>query len=110
MKEEYFIKKEEEKVMRKLTSFESHLNKEYGNKGTARREKFETESLAFRLGEMLKAERKKAKLTQEQLAEKAGTKKSYISRIEAGKSDIQISTFSRIIEVGLNKRVNISIL
>lgn len=96
--------------MRKLTSFENHLNKQYGKKGTARREKFESESLAFRLGEMLKEERKKAKLTQEQLAEKAGTKKSYISRIEAGKSDIQISTFSRIIEVGLNKRVNISIL
>jgi ribosome-binding protein aMBF1 (putative translation factor) len=95
--------------MKKLTSFEGHLNKRYGKKGTSKREKFEAESLAFRLGEMLKEERKKAKLTQEQLAEKTGTKKSYISRIEAGKSDIQISTFNRIIEVGLNKRVNISI-
>jgi ribosome-binding protein aMBF1 (putative translation factor) len=95
--------------MKKLTSFENHLNKQYGKKGTSKREKFESESLAFRLGEMLKEERKKAKLTQEQLAEKTGTKKSYISRIEAGKSDIQISTFNRIIEVGLNKRVNISI-
>src|SRR5690606_30583215 len=95
--------------MKKLTSFESHLNKQYGKKGTSKREKFETESLAFRLGEMLKEERKKANLTQEQLAEKTGTKKSYISRIEAGKSDIQISTFSRIIELGLNKKINISI-
>ncbi|MDZ7624736.1 MAG: helix-turn-helix transcriptional regulator [Ignavibacteriaceae bacterium] len=40
---------------------------------------------------MLKEERRKANLTQEQLAEKTGTKKSYISRIEAGKSDIQLS-------------------
>ena len=95
--------------MKKLTSFEVHLKKNYGRKGTPRREKFEAESLAFRLGEILKEERKKAKLTQEQLAEKTGTKKSYISRIEAGKSDIQLSTFSRIIEVGLNKRINISI-
>ena len=95
--------------MKKLKSFENHLDKQYGKKGTLRREKFETDSLAFRLGEMLKEERKKANLTQEQLAEKTGTKKSYISRIEAGKSDIQISTFSRIIEVGLKKRVNISI-
>jgi len=95
--------------MKKLTSFEEHLNKRYGRKGTYKRDKFETDSLAFRLGEMLKEERKKAKLTQEQLAEKTGTKKSYISRIEAGKSDIQISTFSRIIELGLNKRINISI-
>jgi len=95
--------------MKKLTSFETHLNKRYGKKGTPGREKYEAESLAFRLGEMLKEERKKAKLTQEQLAEKTGTKKSYISRIEAGKSDIQLSTFSRIIEVGLRKSINISI-
>jgi len=95
--------------MKKLTSFEEHLNKQYGKKGTTKRDKFESDSLAFRLGEMLKEERKRARLTQEQLAEKTGTKKSYISRIEAGKSDIQISTFSRIIEQGLNKRVHISI-
>jgi HTH-type transcriptional regulator / antitoxin HipB len=95
--------------MKKLTAFEAHLNKRYGRKGTKGREIFEAESLAFRLGEMLKDERTKAKLTQEQLAERTGTKKSYISRIEAGKSDIQLSTFSRIIEVGLNKRINISI-
>ena len=95
--------------MKKLTSFEEHLNKQYGKKGNSRRDKFESDSLAFRLGEMLKEERRRAKLTQEELAEKTGTKKSYKSRIEAGKSDIQISTFSRIIEQGLNKRVHISI-
>jgi len=95
--------------LKKLTTFEAHLNKRYGRKGTLGREKFEAESLAFRLGEMLKEERKKANLTQEELAEKTGTKKSYISRIEAGKSDIQLSTFSRIIEVGLKKRISISI-
>ena len=95
--------------MKKITTFEEHLNKQYGKIGDSRREKFENDSMAFRLGEMLKEERKKAQLTQEQLAEKTGTKKSYISRIEAGKSDIQISTFCRIIEIGLNKKINISI-
>jgi len=95
--------------LKKLTTLEAHLNKRYGRKGSPGREKFEAESLAFRLGEMLKEERKKANLTQEELAEKTGTKKSYISRIEAGKSDIQLSTFSRIIEVGLNKRISILI-
>ena len=95
--------------MKKLTSFEEHLEKQYGRKGTKKREQFEHDSLAFRLGEMLKDERKKAKLTQEELAEKSGTKKSYISRIESGKSDIQISTFSRIVELGLKKTINISI-
>ncbi len=101
--------RQEGNEVKKLTSFESHLNRQYGRKGTRRREKFDADSLAYRLGEMLKAERKKANLTQEQLAEKTGTKKSYISRIEAGKSEIQLSTFSRIIEIGLNKKVNISI-
>ncbi len=95
--------------MKKLTTFEDHLEKQYGKKGTKKRERFEYDSLAFRLGEMLKDERKKAKLTQEELAEKSGTKKSYISRIESGKSDIQISTFSRIVELGLKKTINISI-
>ncbi len=95
--------------MKKITTFEKHLDKQYGKKGSERRDKFEADSISFRLGEMLREERKKAKLTQEQLAEKTGTKKSYISRIEAGKSDIQISTFYRIIELGLKKRLNISI-
>jgi len=92
-------------IMKKLTSFENHLNKQYGKKGTTKREKFESESLAFRLGEMLKEERKKAKLTQEELAEKTGTKKSYISRLENGKCDIQLSTLYRIFEDGLGRRI-----
>lgn len=95
--------------MKKITTFEEHLDKHYGEKGSERRDKFEAGSISFRLGEMLREERKKAKLTQEQLAEKTGTKKSYISRIEAGKSDIQLSTFYRIIEQGLRKRITISI-
>jgi len=95
--------------MKKITTFEEHLDIQYGKKGSEQRDKFEADSISFRLGEMLKEERIKAKLTQEQLAEKIGTKKSYISRIEAGKSDIQISTFYRIIELGLSKRLNISI-
>jgi HTH-type transcriptional regulator / antitoxin HipB len=95
--------------MKKLTTFEEHLDEQYDNAGTAAREKFEAESIAFRLGEMLREERLKANLTQEELAVKIGTKKSYISRIESGKSDIQISTFYRIIEGGLKKKIIISI-
>jgi transcriptional regulator with XRE-family HTH domain len=58
---------------------------------------------------MLKEARQEARLTQEQLAEKTGTKKSYISRIERGLSDIQISTYCKLIEIGLGKNLNISI-
>jgi DNA-binding XRE family transcriptional regulator len=95
--------------MKNVTSFEDLLNEKYGEKGTPYRDQFEADSLAFRLGVMLKEARTEAKITQEQLAERTGTKKSYISRIERGKSDIQISTYQRIIEIGLGKSLNISI-
>ena len=48
-------------------------------------------------------------LTQEELADKIGAKKSYISRVENGKSDIQLSTLFRLFELGLGKRINIVI-
>ena len=95
--------------MSKITTFEEHLTTHYGKKGTPTREQFESEAMSFRLGELLKEARKEAKLTQEELAEKTGTKKSYISRIEAGKSEIQLSTFYRIIKQGLGKDLQISI-
>jgi HTH-type transcriptional regulator/antitoxin HipB len=95
--------------MKNITDFEDLLKEKYGKKGTPQREKFDAYSLAFRLGIMLKEARKQAKITQEQLAKRTGTKKSYISRIERGKSDIQISTYYKLIEVGLRKQLNISI-
>jgi len=95
--------------MNKLTSFEDHLAKYRGPKGSEKRVKFDSESLAFRLGVMLQEARKEAKMTQEELAAKTGTKKSYISRIETGKSDIQLGTFYKLIEIGLGKTLNISI-
>jgi transcriptional regulator with XRE-family HTH domain len=58
---------------------------------------------------MLREARKEAQITQEQLAERTGTKKSYISRIEKGQSDIRISTYCKLIETGLGKHLNISI-
>jgi DNA-binding XRE family transcriptional regulator len=95
--------------MKNLTDFESLLTDKYGKKGTPKRDKYDADSLAFRLGIMLKEARKEANITQEQLAKRTGTKKSYISRIERGKSDIQISTYYKLIETGLKKQLNISI-
>jgi DNA-binding XRE family transcriptional regulator len=85
------------------------LNVEFGNVGTAEREEFDKETEAFCLAQTLKEERKRAGLTQEELAEKIGTKKTYISRIENGKADIQLGTLFRIFE-GLGKRVSLTIL
>ncbi len=95
--------------MKNVTTFDQLLNDKYGKKGNTKREQFDRDSLAFRLGVMLKEARIESNLTQEELAEKTGTKKSYISRIERGLSDIQISTYYKLIELGLGKNLNISI-
>jgi HTH-type transcriptional regulator / antitoxin HipB len=58
----------------------------------------------------LREERLKAHLTQEQLAEKIGAKKGYISRIENGRTDIQVMTLFKIVEKGFGKRLNLSFL
>lgn len=94
---------------KKITTFEEHLSKQYGKIGTKKRDDFEVKAKAFVIGELLKEERKQAKMTQEQLAAKIGAKKSYISRVENGKTDIQLSTLYRLFEVGLGKSISISI-
>ena len=96
--------------MKNITDFEDLLINKYGEKGTAKRDKYDADSLAFRLGVMLKQARTDANLTQEELAERTGTKKSYISRIERGLSDIQVSTYYKLIEIGLGKRLSIAII
>lgn len=95
--------------MNNITDFEDILRESYGEKGTPSRDKYDADSLAFRLGVMLKEARNEANMTQDELAQKTGTKKSYISRIERGQSDIQISTYHKLIEIGLGKQLNISI-
>jgi HTH-type transcriptional regulator/antitoxin HipB len=95
--------------MKKIKTFEALLEEKYGKKGDVKRDQFDADSLAFRLGVMLKEARIEANLTQEELAEKTGTKKSYISRIERGASDIQISTYWKLIEIGLGRQLHISI-
>jgi transcriptional regulator with XRE-family HTH domain len=59
---------------------------------------------------MLKAARKEANMTQEELAEKVGTKKSYISKLENGKVTVRLSTLIQIFEEGLNRRVGLTFL
>ena len=92
-----------------IVMFEEHLEKRYGKNGTSERNEFERKANAFIIGELIREARLSAKLTQEQLAEKSGTKKSYISRIEYGQSDIQLTTLFRIIENGLGKRLKFTI-
>lgn len=102
------MKKKENKI-KNLTSFDEHLTKQYGKIGTKKRTVFEIKAKAFAIGEIIKEERKLSQMTQEQLAVKTGTRKSFISRIENGHSDIQLSTLYRLLEVGLGKTVSLTI-
>jgi HTH-type transcriptional regulator / antitoxin HipB len=92
-----------------LTSFEDHLDQQYGKRGTPKRERFEKGFEAFKLGVMIQELRKENGLTQEQLAQKCGTTKTYISRIENNASDIRLSTLMRIISEGFGKQLKFSI-
>lgn len=85
------------------------LDIEYGKPGSPERNEFDKETQAFCLAETLREERLRAGLTQSELAERIGTKKTYISRLENGKADVQLSTLFRIFE-GLGRRVSLTIL
>ncbi len=93
-----------------IKNFEELIELEHGQIGTESRNKYEASAQMFIVGEMLKSARKDANLTQEQLAEKTGTKKSYISKLENGKGNIQLSTLIRIFEQGLNRRIGLTFL
>ena len=95
--------------IRNSKNFDELLDIKYGKIGTENRNEFEEKAQYFVISEMLREARKEAKMTQEQLAKKIGTKKSYISRLENGKCDIQLSTLYKIFEFGLGKRINLLI-
>jgi DNA-binding XRE family transcriptional regulator len=81
-----------------LITFDEILDKKYGKKGEAKREEWEQEFESFRLGVLLEEARNKLGMTQEVLAQKCGTNKFYISRIENNSSDIRLSTLMKIIQ------------
>ena len=93
-----------------ITTFDELIDFEHGTISSNSRNEYEEKSQMFIISEMLKESRRAANLTQEQLAERAGTKKSYISKIENGKGNIQLSTLIRIFEIGLNKRIGLTFL
>ena len=98
------------KTIKEARTFDELLEIKYGKLGTEKRDEFETKAKSFIVGEMVKEARKEIHLTQEALAEKTGTKKSYISRLENGKIDIQVSTLFKIFEKGLGKKVGLTFL
>ena len=94
---------------RNTTTLDELLDDKYGKRGAKKREEWEQEFEAFRLGVLLEQARLKLGMTQEQLAEKCGTNKSYISRIENNASDIRLSTLKRIIQTGLGGHLKLTL-
>jgi HTH-type transcriptional regulator/antitoxin HipB len=97
------------KTKSNITTLDQILDNKYGKKGQPKREQWEQQFESFRLGVLLEEARRKLGMTQEELAEKCGTNKSYISRIENNSSDIRLSTLMKIIQQGLGGHLKLTL-
>lgn len=82
-------------MIMKAKSAKELLNERYGERGTEQREQFREEAFSYYFGEIIKNRRKELKLSQNQLAERIGKQRPYISRIENGE-DIRISNLALV--------------
>lgn len=90
-----------------LISVDDLMNELYGEVGTPEREQFRKEAYAYCMGQVIHDARKNEKVTQEELAKRIGSNKSYISRIEKGHIEPSVGTFYRIIDA-LGLRIEIT--
>jgi ribosome-binding protein aMBF1 (putative translation factor) len=84
-------------------------DEQYGKIGTTKRDELEAGYEQFKLGAMIQEARLEKGLTQEQLAERCGATKSYISRIENNIKEVRISTLQKIVELGFGGQLQLSI-
>lgn len=92
-----------------LTSFSELIEREYGKRGTPKREAYEKGFEEFKLGFLIQEARKKKGMTQQELADKCGTNKAYVSRVENDVKDVRLSTLRKIVEVGLGGELELAI-
>ena len=97
------------KTINNIKTLTQLVDEQYGKKGTGKRNNFDKGYESFKLGAMIQEARLEKGLTQEQLAVKCGTNKSYISKVENDIKDVRISTLQRIIEIGLGGQLNLSV-
>ncbi|WP_276345885.1 helix-turn-helix transcriptional regulator [Daejeonella sp. JGW-45] len=97
------------KTKNNLKSLDQFIDEQYGEKGTAKRETLEEGFESFKLGIMLQQARIEKGMTQEELAEKCGTNKGYISKIENDIKEVRLSTLKKIVELGLGGQLELSI-
>ncbi|KAF2509884.1 helix-turn-helix domain-containing protein [Flavobacterium foetidum] len=92
-----------------LTSLEDFIEQHYGKVGTPKRDELEAGYESFKIGVLLQEARLQKGMTQEELAIKAGTTKSYISKIENNVKEVKFSTLQKIVELGLGGHLELSI-
>ena len=92
-----------------ILTLEGFKEKHYGKKGTIKRDQLEAGFEDFKIGVLIYEARLEKGMTQEQLAEKTGTTKSYISKIENNIKEVRLSTLQKIVELGLGGQLHLSI-
>lgn len=90
-------------------TLEKFVDEQYGKREMPHRERFEKGYEQFKFGVLIQEARLEKGLTQEQLAEKCGTNRAYISKVENNIKDVNLSTLQKIIEVGLGGHLELSI-
>ena len=92
-----------------LITLEEFKEKNYGKRGTIERDELEAGYEDFKVGALIHDIRVELGMTQEQLAEKVGTTKSYISKIENNIKEVRISTLQKIVKRGFGGHLELSI-
>jgi DNA-binding XRE family transcriptional regulator len=97
------------KAKNSIMTLEEFKEKNYGKRGTKERNELEAGYENFKIGALIHDTRIEMGMTQEQLAEKVGTTKSYISKIENNLKEARISTLQKIVELGFGGHLELSI-
>lgn len=92
-----------------VITLEQFKERNYGKRGRRKRDELEAGYENFKIGVMIQEARLEKGLTQEELAEKVGTTKSYISKIENNIKEVRLSTLQKIVEMGLDGHLQLSI-
>lgn len=92
-----------------LTPLSELIDKEFGELGTPTRDEYQRGFEEFKMGILIQEARKKKGMTQQELADKCGTNKAYISRVENDIKDVRLSTLRKIIESGLGGELELAI-
>ena len=92
-----------------ITTLDQFKDKHYGRPGTKERGELDAGYENFKVGELIHEARLEKGLTQAELAAKTGTTKSYISKIENNVKEARISTLQKIVKLGLDGQLKLSI-